>query len=102
MPVGPRICLCKVSDSVLAPSQMALALAFHGIVTVVGMGMPALMVSAEWCWLKTGNAVLLELAKRWTKGMAIRFAVGAVSGTVADVELGCSGPHSWNTPGRRG
>ena len=36
----------------------------------------------------TGEAVYLDLAKRWAKGTAILFAVGAVSGTVLSLELG--------------
>ena len=59
-----------------------MSLAFHIIFAVVGIGMPVLMVIAERRWLRTGDAGYLELAKRWAKGTAILFAVGAVSGTV--------------------
>ena len=38
------------------------------------------------------TAVYLELAKRWSKGAAILFAVGAVSGTVLSFELGLLWP----------
>ena len=54
--------------------------------------MPAMMVLAEWRWRKTGDDVWLELAKRWAKGTAILFAVGAVSGTVLSFELGLLWP----------
>jgi cytochrome d ubiquinol oxidase subunit I len=50
------------------------------------------MVIAEWRWIRTGDAVYLELAKRWAKGAAILFAVGAVSGTVLSFELGLLWP----------
>lgn len=50
--------------------------------------MPLLMIIAEWRWLKTKEEVYLTLAKRWAKGTAILFAVGAVSGTVLSFELG--------------
>jgi cytochrome d ubiquinol oxidase subunit I len=46
------------------------------------------MVLAEWRARRTGSAVHLELARRWAKGTAILFAVGAVSGTVISFELG--------------
>ena len=36
--------------------------------------------------------MLRELAKRWAKGTAILFAVGAVSGTVVSFELGLLWP----------
>jgi cytochrome d ubiquinol oxidase subunit I len=76
-----------MSDLLAARSQMALSLAFHIIFAVVGIGMPVLMVIAERRWQKTGDALYLELAKRWSKGTAILFAVGAVSGTVLSFEL---------------
>jgi cytochrome d ubiquinol oxidase subunit I len=81
-----------MSDLFAARSQMALSLAFHIIFASVGIGMPALMVVAERRWLKTGDAAYLELAKRWAKGTAILFAVGAVSGTVLSFELGLLWP----------
>lgn len=81
-----------MSDLLAARSQMAVSLAFHIIFAVVGIGMPVLMVIAERRWQKTGDAIQLELAKRWSKGTAILFAVGAVSGTVLSFELGLLWP----------
>src|SRR5688500_14916201 len=81
-----------MSDLLAARSQMAISLAFHIIFAVVGIGMPVLMVIAERRWQKTGDAIQLELAKRWSKGTAILFAVGAVSGTVLSFELGLLWP----------
>ena len=77
-----------MSDFVAARSQMAMSLAFHIIFAAVGIGMPLLMVIAEGRWLRTRDDVYLTLAKRWAKGTAILFAVGAVSGTVLSFELG--------------
>jgi cytochrome bd ubiquinol oxidase subunit I len=79
-------------DLLAARSQMAVSLAFHIIFAVVGIGMPVLMVIAERRWQKTGDPVHLDLAKRWSKGTAILFAVGAVSGTVLSFELGLLWP----------
>jgi cytochrome d ubiquinol oxidase subunit I len=81
-----------MSDLLFARSQMAMSLAFHIIFAVVGVGMPALMVIAEWRWLTSRDPLQLELAKRWAKGTAILFAVGAVSGTVLSFELGLLWP----------
>src|ERR671914_2281342 len=81
-----------MSDLLAARSQMAMSLAFHIIFAVVGIGMPVLMVVAERRWQRTGDPVALELAKRWAKGTAILFAVGAVSGTVLSFELGLLWP----------
>ena len=71
---------------------MGMSLAFHIIFAVVGIGMPALMVIAEVRWRRTGDALYLDLTKRWAKGTAILFAVGAVSGTVLSFELGLLWP----------
>src|SRR5687767_8839818 len=81
-----------MSDLLAARSQMAMSLAFHIIFAVVGIAMPVLMVIAERRWQTTGDALYLELAKRWAKGTAILFAVGAVSGTVLSFELGLLWP----------
>ncbi|MCU0646778.1 MAG: cytochrome ubiquinol oxidase subunit I [Gemmatimonadaceae bacterium] len=81
-----------MTDLLAARAQMAMSLGFHIIFAVVGIAMPALMVLAEWRYLRTGDAVFLDLAKRWSKGTAILFAVGAVSGTVLSFELGLLWP----------
>jgi cytochrome d ubiquinol oxidase subunit I len=81
-----------MSDLLAARSQMAMSLAFHIIFAVVGIGMPVLMVVAERRWQRTRDPIYLELAKRWAKGTAILFAVGAVSGTVLSFELGLLWP----------
>src|SRR5213594_1400517 len=81
-----------MSDLLAARSQMAVSLAFHIVFAMVGIAMPVLMVVAERRWQVTGQDVYLELARRWAKGTAILFAVGAVSGTVLSFELGLLWP----------
>ncbi len=81
-----------MSDLLAARAQMAMSLGFHIIFAVVGIAMPVLMIIAEWRWRRSGDAIHLELAKRWAKGTAILFAVGAVSGTVLSFELGLLWP----------
>lgn len=81
-----------MGDVLAARSQMAVSLGFHILFAVVGIAMPVLMVIAEARWRRTGDGMYLELAKRWAKGTAILFAVGAVSGTVLSFELGLLWP----------
>jgi cytochrome d ubiquinol oxidase subunit I len=81
-----------MSDFLFARSQMAMSLAFHIIYAAVGMGMPLLMAISEGRYLRTGDRGYLELSKRWAKGTAILFAIGAVSGTVLSFELGLLWP----------
>ena len=77
-----------MNNLLAARSQMAMSLAFHIIFAALGIGMPLPMMIAEWRWLRTRDETYLTLAKRWAKGTAILFAVGAVSGTVLSFELG--------------
>jgi cytochrome d ubiquinol oxidase subunit I len=79
-------------DLLYARWQMGLSLAFHIIFAVIGMAMPVMMVAAEVAWLRTKRPEYIDLAKRWARGTAILFAVGAVSGTVLSFELGLLWP----------
>jgi len=81
-----------MSDFLFARSQMAMSLAFHIVFAALGIGMPLLMGIAEAMYLRTKQPVYLDLCKRWAKGTAILFAVGAVSGTVLSFELGLLWP----------
>ncbi|HSE21162.1 MAG TPA: cytochrome ubiquinol oxidase subunit I [Pyrinomonadaceae bacterium] len=81
-----------MDDLIAARSQMAMSLAFHIVFAAIGIAMPLLMVIAEGLWLKSKEDVYLLLAKKWAKGTAILFAVGAVSGTVLSFELGLLWP----------
>src|SRR5947208_7257584 len=81
-----------MSDLLAARSQMAVSLAFHIGFAVIGIAMPLRMVLAERRWHVPGHAIYLDLCKRWAKGTAILFAVGAVSGTVLSFEFGLLWP----------
>src|SRR5438093_105372 len=81
-----------MTDFAFARSQMAMSLAFHIVFAAIGIGMPLLMALAEGLYLRTRDRGALELARRWAKGTAILFAVGAVSGTVLSFELGLLWP----------
>ena len=81
-----------MDDLLAARSQMAMSLAFHIVFAAIGIAMPLLMVIAEGKWLRSKDEIYLTLAKRWAKGTAILFAVGAVSGTVLSFELGLLWP----------
>lgn len=81
-----------MDDLIAARLQMAISLGFHIIFACIGMTMPVLMAFSEWRWLKTGKQVYLDITKAWSRGVAIFFAVGAVSGTVLSFELGLLWP----------
>lgn len=52
------------------------------------MVMPFLMAFSHYKYLKTNNEIYKGLTKAWSKGVAILFATGAVSGTMLSFELG--------------
>ncbi|MBR9997467.1 MAG: cytochrome ubiquinol oxidase subunit I [Cyclobacteriaceae bacterium] len=81
-----------MDDFLAARLQMTVSLGFHIVFACIGMTMPFLMFIAELKWIRTGKEVYLDLAKAWSKGVAIFFAVGAVSGTVLSFELGLLWP----------
>jgi cytochrome d ubiquinol oxidase subunit I len=81
-----------MTDFLAARSTMSLSLGFHIIFACIGMTMPFLMVISHWLWLKRKDEVYLKLTKAWSKGVAIFFAIGAVSGTALSFELGLLWP----------
>src|SRR5688500_12071810 len=80
-------------DGLLAARlQMAFSLGFHIIFACIGMVMPFLVSISYFFHIKFKETHALELTKLWMKGVAIFFAVGAVSGTLLSFELGLLWP----------
>ncbi|MBV8299218.1 MAG: cytochrome ubiquinol oxidase subunit I [Candidatus Eremiobacteraeota bacterium] len=77
---------------IAARAQMGTSLAFHIVFAALGVGLPLLVFIAEGLWLRTKRRAYYDLARTWSKGMAILFAVGAVSGTILSFELGLLWP----------
>src|SRR6185312_12267802 len=81
-----------MSDLLAARAQMGTSLAFHIIFAALGVGLPLLLCLSEGLALKTKNPTWMKLTRRWAKGMAVLFAIGAVSGTILSFELGLLWP----------
>lgn len=79
-------------DLSAARAQMALSLGWHIVVACLGVGLPALVVIAEWRGLRSGDPIWALLARRWAKALGVLFAVGAVSGTILSFEMGILWP----------
>src|SRR3954467_11142739 len=75
-----------------ARSQMAFTLGFHIILASLGVALPALMLIANYLGLRRGDADALKIARRWSKAVAVTFAVGAVTRTVLSFEFGLLWP----------
>jgi cytochrome d ubiquinol oxidase subunit I len=75
-----------------ARSQMAFTLAFHIILVPLGVSWAFMTLIANYRALKHDDRDALVLAQRWSKYMAVTFAVGAVTGTVLTFEFGLLWP----------
>lgn len=81
-----------MDDLLAARYQMALSLGFHIIYACIGMVMPFFMAVSHYQYIRTNEVVYKNLTKAWSKGVAIFFATGAVSGTILSFELGLLWP----------
>ena len=75
-----------------ARAQMAFTLAFHIILVPLGVSWAFMTLIANYRGLRRNDRDALVLAQRWSKYMAVTFAVGAVTGTVLSFEFGLLWP----------
>src|SRR5215468_6779094 len=75
-----------------ARSQMAFTLGFHIILVPLGVAWAFMALVANHRAIKHDDEAALQLAQRWSKYMAVTFAVGAVTGTVLTFEFGLLWP----------
>ena len=93
MPSLDLLPLAAESSNLLAArNQMAFTLGFHIVFASLGVALPATILVANYLGLKRGDGDAMELARRWSKAMAVTFAVGAVTGTVLRFEFGLLWP----------
>ena len=84
--------LAESSNLLAARNQMAWTLGFHIVFSCLGVALPATILVANYLGIKRGDRDAMELARRWSKAMAVTFAVGAVSGTLLSFEFGLLWP----------
>src|SRR3954465_12902911 len=75
-----------------AREQMAFTLGTHIVLASLGVAFPAITLIANYRGWRKNDADAMELARRWSKVMAVTFAVGAVTGTVLSFEFGLLWP----------
>jgi cytochrome d ubiquinol oxidase subunit I len=75
-----------------ARQMQALSFAFHIPLVCFGIAFPAMLLFAEWLYLRTGDELYRTLARRWTRVMVALFAAGAVTGTILSFEMGLLWP----------
>ena len=82
-----------------ARQMQALSFAVHIPLVCFGVAFPALVLGMEWLGRRSGDPLLLVLARRWSKAMIALFAVGVVTGTILSFELGLLWPEFMATYG---
>ena len=75
-----------------ARQMQAMSFAVHIPLVCFGIAFPAMVMTAEWLHLRTGDPVYRTLARRWTRVMVTLFAAGVVTGTVLSFEMGLLWP----------
>jgi cytochrome d ubiquinol oxidase subunit I len=75
-----------------ARQMQALSFAVHIPLVCFGVAFPAMVMFAEWLYMRTGDELYRTLAKRWTKVMVALFAVGVITGTILSFEMGLLWP----------
>jgi cytochrome d ubiquinol oxidase subunit I len=82
-----------------ARQLQALSYVVHIPLVCFGIAFPAMVMRAEWLWMRTGDEVYRVLAMRWTKVMVALFACGVVTGTILSFEMGLLWPGFMGTFG---
>ncbi|MGG1676460.1 cytochrome ubiquinol oxidase subunit I [Neobacillus sp. NRS-1170] len=81
-------------DSVLLSRILTeLTLSFHIIYATIGVGIPLMIMIAQWVGIKKQDEHYILLARRWTRGFVISVAVGVVTGTAIGLQLSLLWPH---------
>jgi cytochrome bd ubiquinol oxidase subunit I len=70
-----------------------LTLSFHIIYATVGVGIPIMIMIAQWVGIKKQDEHYILLARRWTRGFVITVAVGVVTGTAIGLQLSLLWPN---------
>ena len=76
-----------------ARQMQALSFAVHIPLVCFGISFPVMVLFVEWLHLRTGDALYLSLARRWSRVMVALFAVGVITGTVLSFEMGLLWPN---------
>jgi cytochrome bd ubiquinol oxidase subunit I len=70
-----------------------LTLSFHIIYATIGVGIPLMIMIAQWVGIKKQDEHYILMARRWTRGFVITVAVGVVTGTAIGLQLSLLWPN---------
>lgn len=75
-------------------------LTFHIIYATIGVGIPLMIMIAQWVGYRNNDEHYLLLARRWTRGFVITVAVGVVTGTAIGLQLSLLWPNFMQLAGQ--
>ncbi|PZX03157.1 cytochrome bd-I ubiquinol oxidase subunit 1 apoprotein [Psychrobacillus insolitus] len=70
-----------------------MTLSFHIIYATIGVGIPLMIMIAQWVGIKKNDEHYILLARRWARGFVITVAVGVVTGTAIGMQLSLLWPN---------
>src|SRR5260370_16273639 len=78
----------SLEPAILARVQFAFTVSFHIIFPTMSIGLAMFLAVLEGLWLKTRNALYLQIYRFWLSIFAMGFGVGVVTGIVLSFEFG--------------
>lgn len=82
-----------MGDEIYGRILMGSSLAIHIIFAITGIALPLLISLAELLGITRRDAYFTLMARRWTRGMLVLFAVGSITGTVVGTQLSVLWPN---------
>jgi len=81
-------------DPVFASRMLTLlTLTFHIIYATIGVGLPLMIMIAQWIGIRKNDAHYILMARRWARGFIVTVAVGVVTGTAIGLQLSLLWPN---------
>lgn len=81
-------------DPVFASRMLTLlTLTFHIIYATIGVGLPLMIMIAQWKGIKNNDIHYILMARRWARGFVVTVAVGVVTGTIIGLQLSLLWPN---------
>src|ERR1700749_2450682 len=77
-----------LDPSIVARTHFAFTVSFHSISPTISIGLASFLAVTEGLWLKTKDALYLQIYKFWLSIFAMGFGIGVVTGIVLSFEFG--------------
>ncbi|WKA55795.1 cytochrome ubiquinol oxidase subunit I [Planococcus shixiaomingii] len=76
-----------------------MTLSFHILYATIGVGVPLMIMIAQWVGIKKNDDHYILMARRWARGFVITVAVGVVTGTIIGLQLSLLWPNFMQVAG---